>query len=165
MIRACSRLLITRGVIYPFKPKAYAPQIFESSGFWIQLPKDKKNNRIIYFYMQYSHTGVIGMFGTSPAAKFKSVSVLWLSWARRVFYIYIYAFSRRFYPKRLTVHSGYTFFLMSMCVPWELNPQPSAMLYHWVTGTPFYSAAHYSQSPVLGKVTFKSHALQYCITP
>ncbi len=25
-------------------------------------------------------------------------------------YIYIYAFSRRFYPKRLTVHSGYTHF-------------------------------------------------------
>ncbi len=25
-------------------------------------------------------------------------------------YIYIYAFSRRFYPKRLTVHSGYNFF-------------------------------------------------------
>ncbi len=25
-------------------------------------------------------------------------------------YIYIYAFSRRFYPKRLTVHWGYTFF-------------------------------------------------------
>ncbi len=25
--------------------------------------------------------------------------------------IYIYAFSRRFYPKRLTVHSGYTFVL------------------------------------------------------
>ncbi len=25
-------------------------------------------------------------------------------------YIYIYAFCRRFYPKRLTVHSGYTFF-------------------------------------------------------
>ncbi len=30
-------------------------------------------------------------------------------------YIYIYAFSRRFYPKRLTVHSGYTF-IVSMCV-------------------------------------------------
>ncbi len=42
-------------------------------------------------------------------------------------YIYIYAFSRRFYPKRLTVHSGYTFFI-SMCVPWELNPQPFALL-------------------------------------
>ncbi len=26
--------------------------------------------------------------------------------------IYIYAFSRRFYPKRLTVHSGYTFSLV-----------------------------------------------------
>ncbi len=31
---------------------------------------------------------------------------------------------RRFYPKRLTVHSGYTFCLVSMCVPWESNPQP-----------------------------------------
>ncbi len=58
---------------------------------------------------------------------------------------YIYAFSRRFYPKRLTIPdfipeatSGYTF-LVSMCVPWELNPQPfcaaNAMLYHWATGT------------------------------
>ncbi len=38
-------------------------------------------------------------------------------------YIYIYAFSRCFYPKRLTVHSGYTVFV-SKCVPWESNPQP-----------------------------------------
>ncbi len=38
-------------------------------------------------------------------------------------YIYIYAFSRRFYPKWLTVDSGYTFFVI-MCVPWESNPQP-----------------------------------------
>ncbi len=35
----------------------------------------------------------------------------------------MYAFSRRIYPKRLAVHSGYTF-IVSMCVPWELNPQP-----------------------------------------
>ncbi len=41
-------------------------------------------------------------------------------------YIYIYAFSRQFYPKRLTVHSGYTF--LSVCVPLELNPQPFALL-------------------------------------
>ncbi len=37
--------------------------------------------------------------------------------------IYIYTFSRRFDPK----HSGYTF-IISMCVPWELNPQPFALL-------------------------------------
>ncbi len=53
-------------------------------------------------------------------------------------WIYIYAFSRRFYPKRHTVHSGYTFFV-SMCVSWELNPQPFALLTqcfnHWATGT------------------------------
>ncbi len=44
-------------------------------------------------------------------------------WFKFLGFIYIYAFSRRFYPKQLTVHSGYTFFV-SMCVPWELNPQP-----------------------------------------
>ncbi len=48
--------------------------------------------------------------------------------------IYIYAFSRRFYPKRLTVHSGYTFF--SMCVPWELNPQIVALLTQCSTTEP-----------------------------
>ncbi len=31
------------------------------------------------------------------------------------FYIYIYAFSRCFYPKRLTVHSGYNFFCQYVC--------------------------------------------------
>ncbi len=30
-----------------------------------------------------------------------------------LFYIYIYAFSRRFYPKRLTVHSTYSFYILS----------------------------------------------------
>ncbi len=53
-------------------------------------------------------------------------------------YIYIYAFSRRFYPKRLTVHSGYTFFCQYVC---SLGIVPTtfcavnAMLYHWATGT------------------------------
>ncbi len=40
-----------------------------------------------------------------------------------IFTFFIYVFSRRFYPKRLTVYSGYTCFV-STCVPWELNPQP-----------------------------------------
>ncbi len=51
---------------------------------------------------------------------------------------YIYAFSKRFYLKRLTVHSGYTFFL-SVCVfpgNWTHNLcAANAMLYHWATGT------------------------------
>ncbi len=50
-------------------------------------------------------------------------------------YIYIYAFSRRFYPKRLTVHSGYTF-IVSVCVSWELNPQPIALLTQCSTTEP-----------------------------
>ncbi len=43
-------------------------------------------------------------------------------------YIYIYAFSRRFYPKRLTITFRLYIFI-SKCVPWESNPQPFA-LYH-----------------------------------
>ncbi len=50
-------------------------------------------------------------------------------------YIYIYAFSRRFYPKRLTVHSGYTCFI-TMCVPWESNPQAFALLTQCSTTEP-----------------------------
>ncbi len=30
-----------------------------------------------------------------------------------IIYIYIYAFSRRFYPKRLTLHSSYSFYIES----------------------------------------------------
>ncbi len=60
-----------------------------------------------------------------PLPKFTNVNI----------YIYIYSFSRRFYPKRLTVHSGYTFFV-SMCVLWELNPQPFALLMQCSTTEP-----------------------------
>ncbi len=34
---------------------------------------------------------------------------------RNEIYIYIYAFSRRFYPKRLTVYSDYTCFCQYVC--------------------------------------------------
>ncbi len=37
-------------------------------------------------------------------------------------FMHFYAFIRCVYPKRLTVHSGYTYFV-SMRVPWESNPQ------------------------------------------
>ncbi len=55
------------------------------------------------------------------------------------YYIYIYAFSRCFYPKRLTVHSGYTFFL-SVCVcSLGIEPTTFALLTqcsnHWATRT------------------------------
>ncbi len=53
-------------------------------------------------------------------------------------YIYIYAFSRRFYPKRLTVHSGYTYFCQYMC-SLGIEPTTFALLTqcsnHWATGT------------------------------
>ncbi len=53
-------------------------------------------------------------------------------------YIYIYAFSGRFYPKRLTVHSGYTFFLSVHVFPGIRTHNLCAantMLYHWATRT------------------------------
>ncbi len=46
-----------------------------------------------------------------------------LHWLPVTFTFYIYAFSRRFYPKRLTLHSSYSFLhLISSCFPWESNP-------------------------------------------
>ncbi len=50
------------------------------------------------------------------------------------FYIYIYAFSRRFYPKRLTLHSSYSFtFLSALAFPGNRTHDlgvASTMLYH-----------------------------------
>ncbi len=52
----------------------------------------------------------------------------------KLFHIYIYVFSRRFYSKRLTVHSGYIYiFCQHVC---SLGIEPTtfcaanAMLYH-----------------------------------
>ncbi len=50
-------------------------------------------------------------------------------------YIYIYAFSRRFYPKRLTIEFRLYIFI-STCVPWESNPQPFALLTQCSTTEP-----------------------------
>ncbi len=50
--------------------------------------------------------------------------------------IYIYAFSRCFYPKPLTVHSGYLFLSVVICVPRESNPQPFALLTQCSTTEP-----------------------------
>ncbi len=68
--------------------------------------------------------------------------------------IYIYAFSRRFYPKQLTVHSGYTF-IVCMCVPWELNPQPFVLLTQCSTTEPQEPwATHLKKiSPILNTTT------------
>ncbi len=48
---------------------------------------------------------------------------------------YIYAFSRRFYPKRLTIAFRLYIFI-STCVPWESNPQPFAQLTQCSTTEP-----------------------------
>ncbi len=51
-------------------------------------------------------------------------------------YIYIYAFSRRFYPKRLTFTGYIYFFFVSLCVPWKLKQQPFALLMQCSTTEP-----------------------------
>ncbi len=53
-------------------------------------------------------------------------------------YIYIYAFSRRFYPKRLTI-AGYTFSLVcSLGIEPTTFCAADAMLYHWATQELWY---------------------------
>ncbi len=46
-----------------------------------------------------------------------------------------FTFSRRFYPKRLTIAVRLYIFI-SMCVPWESNPQPFALLTQCSTTEP-----------------------------
>ncbi len=68
-----------------------------------------------------------------------SLCICWLkSWKciliNVLTYIYIYAFSRRFYPKRLTIAFRLYIFI-STCVPLESNPQPCNVLPLSHTGT------------------------------
>ncbi len=63
---------------------------------------------------------VLMIFGQAPGVDQDIIDVD----NHKAVYIYIYAFSRHFYPKRLTVHSGLYICIVSMCVPWESNPQP-----------------------------------------
>ncbi len=74
---------------------------------------------------------------SNTACQCPSLSVIIISVAKGwKIYIYIYAFSRRrFYPKRLTVHSGYDIFI-SMRVPWELNPRYFAVITQCSTTEP-----------------------------
>ncbi len=83
---------------------------------------------------------------------------------------YIYAFSRRFYPKRLAVHSGYTFFFYQYVCSLGIEPTTfcaaNTMLYHWATGTPGPQIKHTRASQNWG--TFNcpvSWKLVYCSFP
>ncbi len=53
-------------------------------------------------------------------------------------YIYIYAFSRRFYPKRLTLHSSYSFTFYQLLLSLGIEPMILALLAPcstiWATG-------------------------------
>ncbi len=57
---------------------------------------------------------------------------------RYFIYIYIYAFSRRFYPKRLTLHSSYSFTFYQLLLSLGIEPMILALLVPcstiWATG-------------------------------
>ncbi len=61
-------------------------------------------------------------------------------------YIYIYAFSRCFYPKRLTVHSGYTFIFCQYVCSLGIEPIAFALLTQYSTTEP-QELLHISSSP------------------
>ncbi len=56
--------------------------------------------------------------------------------------IYMYAFSRRFYPKQLSIQAIHLICFISMCVPWELNPQLLALLTQCSTTEPQEHPCH-----------------------
>ncbi len=65
---------------------------------------------------------------------FPVVSCILLLWMYTG-YVYIYAFSRRFYPKRLTVHSDYNFFCQYVC-SLGIEPMTFALLTQCSTAEP-----------------------------
>ncbi len=67
-------------------------------------------------------------------------------WFNRVqIYIYIYAFSRRFYPKRLTLHSSYSFIFYQLLLSLGIEPMILALLAPcstiWATGRQIFLEA------------------------
>ncbi len=62
-------------------------------------------------------------------------------WPFHYIYIYIYAFSRRFYPKRLTLHSSYSFTFYQLLLSLGIEPMILALLAQcstiWATGKLF----------------------------
>ncbi len=62
--------------------------------------------------------------------------ILFKIWADKVLGI-TFTLIRRFYPKRITVHSGYTFFFYQYVCSLGIEPTTfcvaNAMLYHWAT--------------------------------
>ncbi len=92
-----------------------------------------------YFWLKYKSKIHIIAFSSDKTV----LSEIWISreihtntvYKQKQFYIYIYAFSRRFYPKRLTIAFRLYIFI-STCVPWESNPQPFAQLTQCSTTEP-----------------------------
>ncbi len=58
-------------------------------------------------------------------------------------FIYIYAFSRRFYPKRLTIAFRLYIFNQYLCILWESNPQPFALVTQCSTTEPQEQEMHF----------------------
>ncbi len=62
----------------------------------------------------------------------------WLCFFSRTFTFYIYAFSRHFYPKRLTLHSSYSFTFYQLLLSLGIEPMILALLAPcstiWATG-------------------------------
>ncbi len=71
--------------------------------------------------------------------------------------MYIYAFSRRFYPKRLTVHSGYNFFCQYMC-SLGVEPTTFALLTQCSTTEP---QEHMYCDLKIIKISFPPYALKH----
>ncbi len=67
-----------------------------------------------------------------------AVTLVALALAYLTIYIYIYAFSRRFYPKRLTLHSSYSFTFYQLLLSLGIEPMILALLAPcstiWATG-------------------------------
>ncbi len=84
------------------------------------------------------------------------------SWRALYMYVYIYinAFSRCFYPKRIVFRLN---IFVNMCVPWELNPQPFALLMQCSTTEPqeYYMYAYMHVSVCVSVCIYMCVSMKY----
>ncbi len=82
-----------------------------------------------------------------------------------IIYIYIYAFSRHFYPKRLALHSSYSFTFYQLLLSLGIEPMILALLAPcstiWATGKLIIhnnaSSSEKSPSPVVSHIKIQPH--------
>ncbi len=96
----------------------------------IDAPSSGNKNTFSSLQQKYQRKYCLEQLEVSESRRLRTTA---LNLMEKVDHIYIHAFSKRLYPKRL---SAFRLHIFCQCVPWELNPLPFALLTQCSTTEP-----------------------------